>query len=129
MTAIHPRIGRRRSISSAVRTGMDIKNKKPGPKGPGLQGSRSVLEGGSFLVPQLLLVRAGCSAQSDLRHAPVADLRRPDLVLCPALDLVDRVELLGKPSGVTELAEQFPCHIHLEDLAVVVDVFRRIRVR
>src|SRR5262245_33109000 len=30
---------------------------------------------------------------------------------------------------MTELAEQFPCHIDFEDLAVVVGVFRRGRVR
>src|SRR5262249_37606521 len=97
MTAMHSRIGRRRSTSSALRTGRDTgghQNKKPGSKRPRPPHLYFVWEGGVFPGPPRLLVRAGCTPKRDLRHAPVADLGCPQLIRVATVKLVDRVEFL-----------------------------------
>src|SRR4051812_41690486 len=75
------------------------------------------------------LIRGGSPLERDLRYAPVADLRRPELVRVAAVELVDAAEFLRQVAGAAEAAEYLAGEIELVDLAIGIDILGRVRVR
>src|SRR5258706_14993727 len=131
MTSMHTLIGSRRSTSVAPSTTNDMEGDMKTPNSqfqlPRSCAPACALGVGSWELGVDLVRRVG--AQRHLRHAPVADLGGPELVLASALKLVDAVELLRETARLAELAEQLAGQIDFVDLAFDVDVLRGIRVR
>ena len=67
--------------------------------------------------------------QSELLHPPVTDLPHVEFVLVAAIDGVDGAEFLRQLPRSAELAYNLARQFQLVDLAVRVDVVRRVRVR
>src|ERR1700681_217912 len=66
--------------------------------------------------------------KNDLLRTPGGNLGRIDLVRVPAVELVDRAELLRRVAGLAELPEDRAVELHLVDLAGGVPRRRRAAV-
>src|SRR6267143_7051664 len=74
-----------------------------------------------------LLRRARRRLQHQLLHAPVGELADENPVRIPAVDLVNRPELLHLLAALAEAPDDLAVQLHLVDLAVV-EVADRVRV-
>ena len=64
--------------------------------------------------------------QSKLLHSPVTDLSHIQLVLVTTIDGIDGAEFLRQFSGPAKLAHNLACRFQLVNLAVGVDIIRRV---
>src|SRR5437868_11062616 len=67
--------------------------------------------------------------QGQLLDAQVSDFADIEIVLAAAVDGIDRAELFELLARTSELADDRPVELDLVDLAIVVDVVGRVRVR
>src|SRR3989442_545506 len=91
--------------------------RRPTNRSAALHSNRSIER--VVVMAGLLLCARRCRLrmQDDLLHAPRRDFGDEELVRVPAVDLVDRAELLELFARFAELADDRPVQLHLVDFA------------